>query len=105
VLQLHITVDFATAAPHNGFCTTQEMFHLVILFGNCSLIKDEKMLLFFHVLNNIAFLVKGKLCKSTAWKTGGKSGGGGYGGGYGGYEDAGKRGRGGNRGRGGYRFY
>ncbi len=36
-------------------------------FRNCSVIKDEsnkKFNSFCHVLNNIAFLVKGKLCKS-----------------------------------------
>jgi hypothetical protein len=39
----YITADFTTAASHSGVCITQELrCHTMILFHNCSVIKDER---------------------------------------------------------------
>jgi hypothetical protein len=38
---LHNGVDFATAASQNGVGISEQMCHAIILFHNCSMIKDE----------------------------------------------------------------
>ncbi len=35
------TVEFATAASQKRFCITQLRFHIIVLFHDCSLIKDD----------------------------------------------------------------
>ncbi len=60
----YILVDFAIAASQNGVCITQQMFLKMVLFRDCSLIKDEnnkKYKFFCHFLNNIGLLMKGKI--------------------------------------------
>jgi hypothetical protein len=61
--RLHI----AMAASHNGICIIQQMCHIMILFHDCSIIKDysNKKSSFRHFLNNIGFLNKGKLVSTN----------------------------------------
>ncbi len=61
----YITVNFATAASLNGVCIAKQMCHIMI----CSMIKDEsdkKPNTFFHFLNKIVFLIKGKLISTSS---------------------------------------
>jgi hypothetical protein len=41
IVLLHMTVDFATSALQNSVCVTQQMSHIMTLFQDCSMIKDE----------------------------------------------------------------
>jgi hypothetical protein len=62
-------VDLATAASQNGVCIAQQMFHIIIFFHDCSMIKDEgngKSNVFCHFLNNICFLMKGKVTSTKS---------------------------------------
>ncbi len=65
----YILADFTTAASHNGVCITQERCHLMILFHNCSVIKDErnKKCNFLTFLSNIGFLLKGKVVRAKSF--------------------------------------
>jgi hypothetical protein len=73
--QIDYTVLLQNGGSCNGYITErclQEMCHLMILFYNCSIIKyerNENGIVFCHALNNIGFLMKGKLlrAKSVLW--------------------------------------
>ncbi len=64
-------MDFATAASQNSvcICIAQQVCHIMILFHNCSMIKDEsgkESKVLCHVLNNIGFHMKGKLINTQS---------------------------------------
>ncbi len=71
----HTTVNLATAALQNGVWVTQQMFHIKILFHNCSTVYDKRWKYsniksaFSRVLINIGSLMEGKLIntKSVLW--------------------------------------
>jgi hypothetical protein len=51
------------------FVLTQEMCHVTNLLSDCSMIEDEsnkKCNAYCHVLNNISFLMKGKLVRAIS---------------------------------------
>ncbi len=56
----YITVDFATAAWQNVACITHEVCHIMLLFHNWSMIKDDsnrKCTAFCHILNKIVMVM------------------------------------------------
>ncbi len=64
----YITVDFATAASHNGVCMTQQICHIMIYFYDCFMIKKKLKLnvfyqIFLSFMNNIVFFYEGKAYK------------------------------------------
>ncbi len=57
-------MNFATDASHNGVYKTHQVCHIMTLFHEYSMIKDEsekQFIVFCYVQDNIGFLMKVKL--------------------------------------------